>query len=63
MYAIRSYYEFLLKDSPCYIGIYKGEARLKEKVDALVAEALADGTLDKLSLTWLKAPLPANLGK
>lgn len=55
--------KFLLKDSPCYIGLYKGETRLKEKVDALVGEALADGTLNKLSLTWLKAPLPADLGK
>lgn len=55
--------QFLLKDSPCYIGIFKGETRLKDTVDGLIGEALADGTLDRLSRTWLKAPLPADLVK
>lgn len=53
--------KFMLKDSPCYIGIKKGEATLQAKVDALIAQALADNTLNALSEKWLKAPLPASL--
>lgn len=55
--------KFMLKDSPCYIGLFKGEQRLQEKVNALIGQALADGTLNQLSLTWLQAPLPQDLGK
>lgn len=53
--------KFMLKDSPCYIGIKKGEAALQAKVDSLIAQALTDNTLNSLSEKWLKAPLPASL--
>ncbi|UQY44987.1 transporter substrate-binding domain-containing protein [Mixta hanseatica] len=54
--------QFMLKDSPCYIGLKKGEPVLKAKIDALIEQGIQDGTLNKLSQQWLKAPLPANLG-
>ncbi|YCH31423.1 transporter substrate-binding domain-containing protein [Erwinia sp. PK3-005] len=54
--------QFMLKDSPCYIGLKKGEPALKAKIDALIEQGIQDGTLNKLSQQWLKAPLPANLG-
>ncbi|CNC87260.1 amino acid ABC transporter substrate-binding protein [Yersinia frederiksenii] len=54
--------KFMLKDSPCYIGLRQGEPALKAKVDALIEEALQDQTLNGLSEKWLKAPLPASLG-
>ncbi|WKZ91655.1 transporter substrate-binding domain-containing protein [Chimaeribacter arupi] len=54
--------KFMLKDSPCYIGLRKDEPALKAKVDALISEALKDQTLNTLSEKWLKAPLPADLG-
>ncbi|MEM6162172.1 transporter substrate-binding domain-containing protein [Erwinia sp. P6884] len=54
--------KFMLKDSPCFIGMRKGEPALKAKVDALIEQAIADKTLNGLSEKWLKAPLPANLG-
>ncbi|WP_423228075.1 transporter substrate-binding domain-containing protein [Phytopseudomonas daroniae] len=54
--------KFMLKDSPCFIGLRKDEAALKAKVNALIQQAKADGTLNGLSEEWLKAPLPANLG-
>ncbi|BAP45952.1 transporter substrate-binding domain-containing protein [Pseudomonas sp. 21LCFQ02] len=54
--------KFMLKDSPCFIGLRKNETALKDKVNALIEQAHADGTLNKLSEEWLKAPLPANLG-
>lgn len=53
---------FMLKDSPCYIGLKKEEPVLKAKVNALIEQGIKDGTLNKLSEEWLKAPLPANLG-
>ncbi|HEI8867272.1 transporter substrate-binding domain-containing protein [Serratia sp. AKBS12] len=54
--------KFMLKDSPCYVGLRLGEPALKAKVDALIEQALQDQTLNGLSQKWLKAPLPANLG-
>lgn len=53
--------KFLLKNSPCYIGIYKGETRLQQKVNELITTARSDGSLNKFSDNWLKAPLPADL--
>nr|WP_026743264.1 transporter substrate-binding domain-containing protein [Lonsdalea quercina] len=54
--------KFMLKDSPCFIGLKKDEPALKAKVDALIDKAVQDNTLNGLSQKWLKAPLPANLG-
>ncbi|ATZ10771.1 transporter substrate-binding domain-containing protein [Erwinia amylovora] len=54
--------QFMLKDSPCFIGMKKGEPALKAKVDALIEQALKDKTLNRLAERWLKAPLPADLG-
>lgn len=54
--------KFMLKDSPCFIGMRKAEPALKAKVDGLIEQALKDNTLNTLSKTWLKAPLPADLG-
>ncbi len=53
--------KFMLKNSPCFIGIYKGETRLQQKVNELITAARNDGSLNKFSETWLKAPLPAEL--
>ena len=54
--------KFMLKDSPCYIGLRKNEVALKDKVNELIDKAKQDGTLNSFSETWLKAPLPADLG-
>lgn len=54
--------KFMLKDSPCYIGLRQGEDALKARVNELIAQALADGTLNRISETWLKAPLPQGFG-
>ncbi|WP_300005737.1 transporter substrate-binding domain-containing protein [uncultured Cedecea sp.] len=51
---------FMLKDSPCVIGLRKNEPALKAKIDALIEQGIKDGTLEKLSREWLKAPLPAD---
>jgi polar amino acid transport system substrate-binding protein len=52
--------KFLIKDSPCYIGLNKGEPRLLAKVNELIAGGRKDGSLDQISLRWLGAKLPAN---
>lgn len=52
--------KFMLKDSPCFIGMRKGEPALKAKVDGLIEQAIKDKTLNGLSQQWLKAPLPAD---
>ena len=50
--------KFVIKDSPCYVGLNKDEPALKAKLDDIIAKAKADGEIEKLSEKWLKAPLP-----
>jgi polar amino acid transport system substrate-binding protein len=50
-----------LKDSPVFVGLNKGEPQLLARVNEIIAAAKADGTLDNISQTWLKQPLPADL--
>ena len=47
-------YKLLLKDSPNFIGVAKGEDALRAKVNEILLAAKADGTLEKLSQKWLK---------
>ncbi|MCL5498111.1 polar amino acid transport system substrate-binding protein [Phytobacter palmae] len=54
--------KFMLKDSPCFIGLKKNEPALKAEVDKLIEQALKDGTLNNFSQKWMQAPLPATLG-
>ncbi|MBK8324795.1 MAG: transporter substrate-binding domain-containing protein [Betaproteobacteria bacterium] len=51
--------KFLIKDSPCFIGLNKGEPALLAAVNAAVAKAKKDGRLDGIAKKWLGAPLPA----
>lgn len=53
--------KFLIKNSPCYIGMNKNEAALLEKVNGVIAAAKTDGTLNGISQKWLGADLPADL--
>ncbi|MBZ0147544.1 MAG: transporter substrate-binding domain-containing protein [Pseudorhodoplanes sp.] len=53
--------KFVIKDSPCYVGLNKNEPKLMAKVNEIIAKAKKSGELTKISEKWLKAPLPANL--
>lgn len=53
--------KFLIKNSPCSIGLNKGEEKLLEKVNTILAQAKKDGSLNTLSEKWLGLPLPANM--
>jgi len=53
--------KFLIKNSPCFVGLNKDEPKLLAKVNAIIADAKKDGSLDGISKKWLAAPLPAEL--
>ena len=39
--------KFVIKNSPCFVGMNKNEPRLQQKVDAAIAQAKKDGTLER----------------
>ena len=49
-------YKFVLKDSPNFIGVGKGEDKLRLKVNEILAAAKASGDLDKMAMKWLGRP-------
>jgi polar amino acid transport system substrate-binding protein len=49
-------YKLLLKDSPNFIGVAKGEDKLRLKVNDIIAEAKKSGDLDKMAVKWLGRP-------
>jgi polar amino acid transport system substrate-binding protein len=53
--------KFVIKNSPCFVGMNKNEPRLLAKVDAAIAQSKKDGSLEAMSEKWFKAPLPTGL--
>lgn len=53
--------KFLIKDSPCFVGLGKGEVALQAKVNEVIAKLKKSGALNEVSQRWLHAPLPAGL--
>ena len=53
--------KFLIKNSPCYVGMNENEPELMAKVNAIIAEAKSDGSLNAISEKWLGIPLPEKL--
>ncbi|PAQ02488.1 MAG: transporter substrate-binding domain-containing protein [Mesorhizobium sp.] len=53
--------KFLIKNSPCYIGMNKEQPALMAKVNGIIAAARSDGALNAISQKWLKVDLPADL--
>jgi polar amino acid transport system substrate-binding protein len=49
-------YKFVLKDSPNFIGVAKGEDKLRLKVNEIIAAAKASGDIDKMAQKWLGRP-------
>ena len=46
-------YKLLIKDSPNYIGVRKGETELLNKVNDILRTAKTDGTIEAYSQKWL----------
>ena len=49
-------FKFVLKDSPNFIGVGKGEDKLRAKVNEILAEAKKNGDIDKMAVKWLGRP-------
>lgn len=49
-------FKFVLKDSPNFVGVGKGEDKLREKVNEILLEGRKNGDIDKLSVKWLGRP-------
>jgi polar amino acid transport system substrate-binding protein len=49
-------YKLLLKDSPNFIGVGKGEDKLRLKVNEIIAEGRKNGDIDKMAVKWLGRP-------
>ena len=49
-------YKLLLKDSPNFIGVAKGEDKLRQRVNEIIAEARTSGDLDRMAMKWLGRP-------
>jgi polar amino acid transport system substrate-binding protein len=54
--ALSAEYKFVLKDSPNFIGVAKGEDKLRLKVNEIVAEAKKSGEIDRIAQKWLGRP-------
>ena len=55
--AVSTEFKLLLKDSPNFIGVAKGEDKLRLKVNDIIADAKKSGELNKMALKWLGRPL------
>ncbi len=53
--------KFLMQNSPCFVGIAKGEPALLAEVNRIIDKSKKDGDLAKISEKWLQAPLPKDL--
>lgn len=53
---LASEYKLLLKESPNFIGVGKGEDKLRLKVNEILAEAKKSGDLDTMANKWLGRP-------
>ena len=53
--------KFLLKDSPCYVGVPSGDTQIQAEVNSIIAEGIASGVFDELSEEWFGQPLPDSL--
>jgi polar amino acid transport system substrate-binding protein len=49
-------YKLLLKDSPNFIGVGKGEDKLRLKVNEIIAAGRKSGDIDKMAVKWLGRP-------
>jgi polar amino acid transport system substrate-binding protein len=50
-------FKLLLKDRPNYIGVAKGEDKLRLVINGIIADARKNGDLDKMAVRWLGRPV------
>lgn len=49
-------YKLLLVESPCYVGVAKGEDKLRLKVNEIIAAAIKAGDINRMAMKWLGRP-------
>ena len=49
-------FKLVLKDSPNFIGVAKGETALRDRLNAIIQEAKDSGEVERLSQKWLGRP-------
>jgi polar amino acid transport system substrate-binding protein len=49
-------FKFVLKDSPNFIGVAKGEDKLRARVNEIIGDAKKSGDLDRMAQKWLGRP-------
>lgn len=52
---------FLIKNSPCFVGLNKNEAALMAEVNRIIDKSKKNGALNEISKKWLLSPLPAEI--
>lgn len=52
---------FLIKNSPCFVGLNKNEPALMAEINRILDKSKKNGALNDISKKWLLAPLPADL--
>lgn len=52
--------KFFIKNSPCYVGINKNEAKLLERVNAIIAKSKTDGSLNRIAEKWMHIKRPVS---
>lgn len=50
--------KFIMKNSPCYVGVRKGDKELLARVNEIITDLKQSGTLNEFSLKWFGEPLP-----
>ncbi|MGP1383604.1 MAG: transporter substrate-binding domain-containing protein [Thainema sp.] len=53
--------KFILKNSPCYVGVREGDTELVSAVNTIIADLKQSGRLDQMSQYWFGEPLPEDL--
>jgi len=55
-------FKIKLAEEPAFVGIAKNEPQLLAELNAIIAQAEKDGTLNELSKKWFGLPVRANAG-
>lgn len=55
--------KFVLKDSPCYVGMREGDTEFVAKVNEIINGVKQSGRLNEMSEQWFGEPLPEEIAK
>ncbi|MGB3294941.1 MAG: transporter substrate-binding domain-containing protein, partial [Phormidesmis sp.] len=50
--------KFVLKDSPCYVGVREGDTEFVAKINEIITSVKQSGRLNEMSEAWFGEPLP-----